>query len=226
MSNVVRLVNGGSIQVRTGVIQGIGPQGPMGIQGTQGLQGEQGPIGEAGPMGQILKKACRFDLLTNQPLTANTDTQLAFGSVPYDELAAHQSDTNFVLAEDGDYQVSIWVRFDDAAATSRELWFSVGSTLIARSSRVAFTGAAFYVDLSYPYRATAGQVINVYARSGTATAISLGGYTMTRMGSGPQGAVGPTGATGATGPTGPQGAAGPSGTASSGFTTYAGLLPH
>ena len=59
MANVVRLVNGGTIQVKTGVLQGVGPQGPRGYVGPQGPQGEQGPVGEQGQIGQILQQATR-----------------------------------------------------------------------------------------------------------------------------------------------------------------------
>jgi hypothetical protein len=35
-SQVTRLESGGMIQIRSGVIQGIGPQGPQGTTGPQG----------------------------------------------------------------------------------------------------------------------------------------------------------------------------------------------
>jgi hypothetical protein len=226
MSNVVRLVNGGTIQVRTGVIQGIGPQGPRGVSGPAGIDGPQGPVGETGPMGQILQFQGRTNVGTNNPIAANTDTSIAFGSVTYDDLGCFTSTSNFTFVAAGDYLLSAWLRFDDAAATSRELWFAVAGTTIARTTRMAVTGAGFYVDLAHPYRATAGQVMNVFARSGTATAVSLGACTVTRIGSGPPGPAGPTGPQGNQGAIGATGAAGPPGTANAGFTKYADLLPH
>ena len=79
MANVIRLVNGGSIQVRTGVIQGVGPQGPRGVQGNQGIDGDQGPQGEPGPIGQILQLQGRTRVATSNVIALNTDTVVAFG---------------------------------------------------------------------------------------------------------------------------------------------------
>lgn len=226
MSNVVRLVNGGAIQVRTGVLQGIGPQGPRGLVGPGGPQGEQGPIGETGPMGQILQMAGRTNVGTNNPITANTDTMMAFGSVSYDDLGCFTSTSNITLTAAGDYLLSCWMRFDDAAAGYRDLWFSAASTVIARSSRGSVAGNPFYANLAFPFRAAGGEVVNVYARAGAATAISQGAMSVTRVGSGPPGVQGPVGPAGSVGATGPAGPPGPAGTANSGFTKYSDLLPH
>lgn len=225
MSNVVRLTNGGAIQVRTGVIQGIGAQGPRGVAGPQGIDGAQGPVGEVGPQGQILKMQARTSVSTNNPIAAATDTLVNFGSVGYDDMQGF-SNTAFTFPADGDYMLSCWLRFDDAAATVRELWFTVASTTIARTSRMAGTGAPFYVDLAFPYRALTGEVANVLVRSGSATGISLGSWSVTRVGSGPPGEAGPVGPQGPVGATGAQGPTGAPGAANSGFTKYADLLPH
>lgn len=227
MSNVVRLVNGGSIQVRTGVLQGIGPQGPRGLIGPQGQQGEQGPIGETGAMGAILQMASRTVIPASNPVAANTDTQIAFGvSGGYDTLSAI-SGVNMVLTAPGDYLLSVWLQFADAASGYRDLWFYNGTNIVARSSRSATLGSACYADLTHVYRAAGGELMSVLVRSSAATSIASGGsWTVTRVGSGPpgptgvQGPIGPVGATGATGP------AGPPGTANAGFTKYSDLLPH
>ena len=226
MSNVIRLTNGGAIQVRTGVIQGIGPQGPTGVAGPQGADGPQGPTGDTGPMGQILQLQGLSKVATNNPIAANADTVLAFGSVSYDDLNCFTSTVNITLSAAGDYLLSTWVRFDDAAASGRDVWFATGSTTIARASRLAGVGAPFYVDLSFPYRAAGGEVVNVLARAGAATGVSLGSITVTRVGSGPPGPAGPQGIQGPVGATGAQGPAGTAGTANSGFTKYSDLLPH
>ncbi len=227
MSNVVRLVNGGSIQVRTGVLQGIGPQGPPGMQGQQGQQGEQGPTGDTGPIGQILQMATRTTVAQNNPLAANTDTQIAFGAGGgYDELSAIKSSTNIGLDAAGDYLLSVWLQFADAASGYRDIWFQTGSTIIARSTRSATAGSACYCDLSHMYRAVAGDIVNVFARSSASTGISMGSWTVTRVGSGPPGVQGVKGDVGPVGATGQTGPPGPSGTANSGFTKYSDLLPH
>lgn len=225
MSNIVRLVNGGTVQVRTGVIQGIGPMGPRGVAGPQGLQGEQGPVGDVGPVGQILQLQARTDVATNNPLSAGSDVTVAFGSVGYDDMSAFTSTSNITLTAVGDYMLSCWLRFDAAAVGVRDLWFLTGSSTIARKSVYAGDATnAYYLDLAFPYRTAGGTVLTVHARSSTASAISMGSVAVTRMGSGPpgpQGAQGPQGSQGAQGPAGP---AGPTGSATSGFTTYAKLI--
>lgn len=230
MANVVRLVNGGVIQVRTGVIQGIGPVGPIGQVGPQGIQGEQGPVGDPGPMGQILQFQGRSDVATNNPLAANTDTVMSFGLVKYDDLSCFATISNVVLTAPGDYVFACWLCFADAAAGTREVWFASTTTgMFARKTvnAPATTASGTYVDLAMPYRsAGGGEVINVLARSGTATGVSLGSLTVTRVGSGPPGPVGPAGPQGQAGAAGPQGAAGPAGTANAGFASYALMLPH
>jgi hypothetical protein len=226
MPNVVRLVNGGTIQVRTGALQGMGPIGPKGPSGPQGIDGPAGPVGEQGPIGQILQKQGRAQVATANALAVNTDTLIGFGSVAYDDLSCFTSTTNITLNQAGDYQLSCWLRFDDAPSTAREIWFMVGSTLIARKSAMAGTGAPFYLDLLYPYRAAAGEIVNVSARAGSATSVSLGNLVVTRIGSGPQGPVGPTGPPGIQGAQGPQGIQGNPGNANSGFVKYSDMLPH
>jgi hypothetical protein len=226
MANVVRLVNGGTIQVRTGVIQGIGPQGPRGVAGPQGIDGAQGPVGEVGPMGQINQLQGKTTVATNNPLAANTNTVIAFGSVGYDDMSAFTSTTNTTLTAAGDYILSAYLRFNDAVAGLREVWFAVGATTLVRTSRQSVAGVPFYVDLAVAYRATAGDVVNVIARSAAATGVSEGALTVTRVGSGPIGPVGVEGPVGPVGATGAQGPPGPPGSANSGFGTYAEILPH
>lgn len=225
MSNVVRLVSGGSIQVRTGVIQGIGPQGPRGVAGPQGIDGDQGPVGPTGPQGQILQLQGMSSVSANNPLSSGADTVIAFGSVPYDDLNAFTSTSNITLTAAGDYLLSCWLRFDAATATKREVWFQTGATTIARKSVIADTGI-FFVDLAMPFRAAGGEVINVHALAGVATGISQGSVSVTRVGSGPPGPIGPQGIQGPIGATGAAGPTGPAGTANTGFTSYALLLPH
>jgi len=230
MANVVKLVNGGAIQVRTGVIQGIGPVGPRGVAGVQGAQGDQGPVGETGPMGTIQAVQGRSNVGTTNALAANTDTVIAFGDIKYDDPSCFYTSANILLRDPGDYMLSVYLAFDDAAAGSRSVWFASQSAvpaLIARTTRQSVAGAPFYMDLTYPYRVLTGnEYVNVLARSSVALNVSSGAITVTRVGSGPKGDVGPPGVQGPNGATGAQGPAGPSGTANAGFTKYADLLPH
>jgi hypothetical protein len=158
-------------------------------------------------------------------LAANTDTAISFGTVPYDDLLCF-SLSAATLTAPGDYLLATWLRFDVGTATTREVWFAVAGTTIARKTVVANATVPMYLDLAFPFRAAGGEVVNVLARSGVATAISMGAWTVTRIGSGPPGPIGPQGIQGAVGATGAAGPAGPSGTANSGFVKYADLLPH
>lgn len=229
MSNVVRLSNGGTIIVRTGVIQGIGPQGPRGVAGNQGSQGEQGPIGEQGPMGQILKRGGLTRVGSSNPVAANTDTVVAFGAPGYDDdLAAFGPGSSVcTLTSPGDYMLSVWLKFDSAAAGSREVWFASAGSTLARASHYTGVAMDFYVNLAFPFRAVGGEVINTLVRSSVATTIAAGGcWAVTMMGSGPVGPPGPEGPQGPLGPQGAKGDPGASGTANSGFAKYSDLLPH
>jgi hypothetical protein len=226
MANVVRLVNGGQIQVRTGVIQGIGPQGPRGVAGPQGMQGEMGPIGPVGPIGQILQLSGRTDISTSNTATAGSDVLVAFGSVAYDDGSWFTSTTNCTLREQGDYMINVFVRFDDAAAGLRDLWLQTGATVIAHNTLYAEAPGQYFLHVSFPIRTLGGDIITTHARSSTASAIAQGSFAVTRMGSGPPGPQGPQGERGPVGATGVEGPMGPVGPASAGFPTYALLLPH
>ena len=228
MANQVRLVNGGTIQVRTGALQGVGPQGPRGVVGPAGPDGPQGLQGETGPIGQILQKQAMTKVSLSIPLTANVDTLVNFGSVAYDDLSCFVTNSNIQFVQAGDYQLSAWMRFDDGPNTLREIWFMVGSFLIARDSRASISGAPFFMSLTCPYRAAAGEIANVYVRAGTATQIAAaqGQVIVTRIGSGPVGPAGPPGIQGVQGIQGIQGDKGDDGDANSGFATYAEMWPH
>jgi len=231
MANVIRLINGGQIQVRTGVIQGIGPQGPIGPTGPQGIDGEQGPQGVPGPIGQILNLGCKTVVNASNPIAANTDTAVAFGAPSYDQWSAFQGSNSVVtLAENGDYLISCWLKFDAVTgATLRDIWFLSGGSIISRSSRTALASTDCYVNLSMPFRVLAApETFQVLVRAGTATTIGVGNghLVINRIGSGPKGDIGPQGLTGATGAQGSIGNTGPPGTANAGFAKYADMLPH
>lgn len=228
MGNSVKLVNGSTIQVRTGVIQGIGPVGPRGAVGETGPQGDQGPIGPTGPMGVIYNQMSRAKLSATNPVAANTDTVLGTFVSDVDAIGINKTQSVFQLvANPGDFMMSCWVRFDDATAGLREVWFLTGATIIARSSRMSVAGAPFYCDLTHPYHSALGnESFSVVVRSQVACNVSDGVMAFNRIGSGPQGVPGPPGVQGVQGPQGGKGDTGASGSASTGFTTYALLLPH
>ena len=87
MVNVIRLNNGGSIQVRTGVLQGVGPVGPPGVAGPQGPEGVPGPQGETGPVGAIMQYLTKARINAPLNLPPNTDALVSFGQVDTGRLA-------------------------------------------------------------------------------------------------------------------------------------------
>ena len=229
--NIIRLVNGGQIQVRTGVLQGVGPVGPRGLIGPPGPDGPAGPQGEQGPIGQILQRQGKWVINSNTPVNPDTDTLVAFQITAYDDFGAATSTTTYELDDIGDYQLNVWLKFGlpaNAADDYREVALnSVTNGELARTSVPATVGRETYVSLSFPHRTTvASEVIRVYARSGDDLALNVtaGALAITRTGSGPKGDPGPQGPQGVTGAQGIQGATGPSGSASSGFAQYADLL--
>lgn len=229
--NVVRLVSGGSIQVRTGVLQGIGPQGPTGPVGPAGPEGPQGPTGEVGPQGAITQMQGRSTISSPTTVAPDSDTLVAFQTVTYDDLSCFTSTTNITLVDIGDYLISAWVQFNlgaDAGDGTRSLWtVSATNGVIGRSSCLAVVDDVTFLNVSMPIRTTVGnEVVNVKARSGDnlSLTIAAGAVTVTRIGSGP---VGPVGPIGPAGPVGPAGPTGPTGATGSGghHATYADLLP-
>ena len=54
-STTRRLASGDVLHIRTGVLQGIGPQGPRGATGQRGEKGETGPQGMPGPTGYVVE---------------------------------------------------------------------------------------------------------------------------------------------------------------------------
>ena len=228
--NIIRLVNGGSIQVRTGVLQGVGPQGPRGLIGPPGPDGPAGPQGEPGPIGQILQRQGKWVVSGNTSLTPDTDTLVAFATTAYDDMGSATSTTTFKLPDIGDYQLNVWLKFGlpaNAADDYREIAFnSVTNGELARVSSPATVGRETYVNLSFPHRSTiADEVIRVYARSGDDATLNVtaGAFAITRTGSGPQGPAGPQGPQGLTGSQGIQGPQGIPGSSGAGYATYAAL---
>ena len=214
MANQVRLINGGAIQVRTGILQGVGPQGPRGLVGPSGPMGDPGPQGPVGPPGSITEVSTKLKVASPQSITADTDVTVAFADVTFDDMSAATSSVNFTLHEVGDYLITCWVKMEKPSNDGdglRALWITseTNGTLV-RDQRLAVADDHTYISLNTVHRSTVvDEVLHVLCRSGDdlALALSDGVLTFTRTGSGP---VGPAG------PTGPQGPAGTPGT----YTTY------
>lgn len=227
MGNVVRLVNGGTIQVRTGVLQGIGPVGPPGPMGQTGPQGQQGPQGDTGPMGAIQNYGTKAIVgAPPVPIGPDADTLVAFSSVQYDDLSAAASSTNFVITTEGDYHFTLWVRFDLPANPgdgTRQLWLTSNMQgQLCRATMMAATDEVTFMHLSWGDRFAIGDTIQCWARSGDdlSVGISAGAMSIQRVGAGMVGPAGPIGPVGPVGPAGPAGPAGPPGAAGTGYLTY------
>jgi hypothetical protein len=220
MSNVVRLTNGTRIQVRTGVLAGVGPEGPLGPVGPAGPDGPAGPPGPPGPIGQILQVQSQARVSGPTAASSGGDTNIAFASVTHDDPGNATSSTVFTAQASGDYLFTAWVGLNTTASFDLYIQSSDDNTIVVRSS---FTG--LYGALSYAYRALSGEQFRVYINPNANVSVSSGAFSMTRVGSGPVGPQGPAGPTGPQGPAGPQGPQGPQGSASGGFATYEDLLP-
>lgn len=230
MANVVRLLNGGQIQVRTGVLQGVGPAGPRGQIGLTGPEGPQGPTGDIGPQGAIIQVQARANVSSTQTVTPDTNTNVAVGTVAYDDMSVFTSSTNFTTLSAGDYLLSAWVEIakgtNNGDGIRKLSWTSNTAGLLAVNSCLAVVDDSTWLTCNTAYRAAANEVLHVVVRSGDDVNVSVtaGAVTITRVGSGPVGEAGPQGATGLTGATGATGPQGPAGSANSGFATYADLL--
>jgi hypothetical protein len=230
MGNVLRLTGGGQIQVRTGVLQGIGPAGPRGLIGPQGPDGTQGPEGPAGPMGQILQMQTKTIIGGVTNIAAAGTSLLAFGSVAYDDMGICASSTNFIFPVVADYLFNATIVFPMTGSSNGVRGVRLVSNIngeVGQGRYPVVANQTMVISLSCPFRTTAeNEMVQVFVDStdNAATVVSAGYAVIARIGSGPQGPVGPQGPQGPIGAQGPAGPQGPAGNANSGFTTYADLL--
>lgn len=230
MGNIIRLTGGGQIQVRTGVLQGIGPAGPRGLIGPQGPDGNQGPEGPAGPMGQILQMQTKTIVGATTNITAGGSSLLSFGSVAYDDMGIVASATNFIFPVEADYLFTVQVTFPATGSSNGSRSVRLVSNIngvLGQDKRPVVANQEMVISLSQPLRTTdVNEMIQVFVDStdNAATSVSAGQAVIARIGSGPQGPVGPAGPQGPIGAQGPAGPQGPAGNANSGFGTYADLL--
>lgn len=229
MANVIKLINGGAIQVRTGVLAGVGPVGPRGPRGNVGPEGPQGPDGPDGPQGGISQYQARANWSANTSVAASTATIVAFGSVAYDDMSVFASSTNMSFSEEGDYMISAYVKFAEpagATAGTRELRvYSLTNTTTMWFSSVNATALddVTYVSIAYPHRVlVADEVMQIRVFQGDNESMNItgGAVVVTRMGSGAQGLRGVQGIQGPIGLTGPTGPTGATGSAGDGYATY------
>jgi hypothetical protein len=230
---VIKVGSGETIQIRTGVLQGIGAQGPVGPIGPAGPVGDQGPQGETGPMGQISSFSSEVTIGGSTALGSGTAGPVAFDTITRDDLGVITSSTTFTAPEAMDLFFSVWVRFalpGDAADGYRQLELRTGSgfsTVLSAVTYPAALGVPTDINFTTTVKAATAQAFQIWGEhnDSLSVATSAGRLAVYRVGSGPAGEAGPEGPVGPVGPVGPAGPAGPDGSASSGFATYADLLP-
>lgn len=233
MGNIIKLDNGSTIQVRTGVLAGVGPEGPRGLVGPAGLTGDPGPVGPVGPAGQITQFASRF-ITGVQSVSASAETAVAFATVSYDDIGVQLSTTSFSAPEGGDYLFDCTLFLTDYGTTGRLIAFIVSSVdgRVGGGQLTLGTGwsGSFVTPLHVGYLARAAvgetfQVKIVADSADTNITVAAGSVlSVTRIGPGAIGPTGPVGPTGPPGPDGPTGPEGDDGDAGSGYSTYADIL--
>ena len=232
-SQITRLESGGMIQVRTGVIQGIGPQGPVGATGPKGETGDQGPQGIPGPTGSVQEFSSYF---TNsaQSVAATTVTSgiptawtnATFGSVIRDELNAQQSTTNYTLQSGADYNGMVQIRFAKPTGNGtgfRAVRVNYPGTDTWYAIQPACVDVVTYVNLPFAVRSTNGStVLTVQVAHNEVSSLSITSMLwINRTGPGVQGIQGEQGPQGPAGPTGSTGPQGPAGSLINNSTTIA-----
>lgn len=221
MSNtIMRISSGDAIQIRTGVIQGIGPQGPIGPSGPRGEtgpQGAQGPIGPAGSVTDYALYATRSasgvgatTVTSNYP---SSWTNLSFDNVVHDDLNAVKSSVNFQFEAGRDYAVSLNARFFKSTGNGsgfRGVQAVYNGAIMSEVIVPAVTLVDTALVLTFGFRCTnAGHVMNFKVAHNESTSINVSGRLWINA-TGP-GVAGPQGATGPAGPIGPPGVQGPIG---------------
>lgn len=225
-TSVTRIVSGDVIQVRTGVIQGIGPEGPTGPQGPQGLDGPQGVQGVPGPMGTIEDYMTYAHSVGNpQAIAANTPTLLNMNTVVRDDPGLISTLTAVVLPI-GVWSIQISTTFVKPAQQNAGGYRKVDIVYDSTVWDTATQNAIPDIDMTFSCRTIIpalvdGLVVNFQATHTDTVAIStVSKFFITKHGPGPQGPAGPTGASGPVGPTGPTGPIGPAGTIVDNTTTF------
>lgn len=231
-SSVTRLESGGMIQIRTGVVQGIGPQGPVGATGPQGEVGPQGAQGVPGPTGGVEQVSSQFTASTQAvALTTVTSnfptayTNVAFGTVVRDELNAQSSTVNFTLDAGSDYAFYVEIRFYKQASVNgtgfRAVQAVYNSVVIADELIPANSLVDTVLRMPFAFRSVSGtNVLNIkVAHNDTASLNITGRLWINQTGPGAQGTQGIQGIQGPQGDVGPQGPIGPSGAIVNNTTT-------
>lgn len=227
-SQVVRVNNGQTVNVRTGVLRGAGPQGPVGPQGPAGPRGDEGPKGDTATIDDSIAT------LWSTTSVAVDNAQwydLALGTIAVDEdILGTATAPAFTVKDSGRYLVTVTVEFGPLTQAGE-----TGS----RMCRIYSSDSAEIIKVIIP-GADAGNTLLVFSDTldlvSTTTYVLQGRSTDTspdaiactyrkvslvRVGAGKPGPTGPQGPAGGQGIQGP---AGPTGSAGGGYTSNDALI--
>lgn len=212
-AQIMRLRNGDTVQVRTGSVQGIGPEGPRGGVGPAGPQGETGPKGDPGPTGYVDESVtmCQATTLL-QPVAPNTVTPVEFPLSMRDDLTLRATNGSFTLPA-GVYYVSANVRIRETEGGNegnRALAVRVGNDVWWEELQPVADGQSQTLNVAgIVYTQREEQLtITIEHTDLQSQFIETARVALCRIGAGaqgPAGVAGERGPVGATGPRGPQG---------------------
>ena len=229
MASVIRVSSGDTIQVRTGVLQGIGPVGPTGPTGPQGVQGVQGVQGEQGPQGALGEYVTLAQNMGLQSIATATNTPVTFDTVAVDEYSAVISTTN-IKPGLGNWYITAYVMFTKqtgnavGARALRIITSAPAVTTVAGMTMAVIPTIPHEITIAAGLRITDPATIiqlQAYHTEGATLQLQNAKLWLCRTGSGPQGIQGIQGIQGPIGPAGPQGPAGPAGAGANKTTTFA-----
>jgi hypothetical protein len=196
-SDIVRLASGDTVQVRAGLVAGVGPAGPIGPVGPQGEMGSQGVPGQpgqtnlfasfiSGPVSATLPVP--VSTWTNVPLPSNTRNDL---------LATPLSQAAFSFTSAGLYLVIARAHFDSDGSTPatgyRELQLVTSSgTVLEHSQAAAVTKAGDSTDVTlvkFINDPGTGTLYNFQVQQDDTTSVNLSDIEVQIVlcGSGPEG---------------------------------------
>ena len=209
-SQVVRLVTGDVIEIRTGAIQGVGPQGNQGIQGEKGDTGDTGPTGATGPTGPegMVREDAAIVTMGSTSIADNTFVALKLTTVEYDPYSWVDNtgaSTKIVLPV-GNYFAMGYVLYSPPAGTGvgyRLMSLLYNNVFVGGQQTPAVTGVSTSVTGSAMFRATSATPyleLKTQHTQGTALSIISARLAVSRIGAGSPGIQGPIGPTGPAGP--------------------------
>lgn len=220
MSGVVKLVNGGTITVQTGVLQGEGPRGPRGFDGKEGpastTAGPPGPPGSVRDYGILVRGVNEVNTpsgnwtVLNWPTTDFID--VIDPSANPQTPAYTQSGNGFSVVETGVYAITAYAMFTDSNSidglrsmglfnTSDASGFPMTATQTTTDQN---SSTITYVTLTTVQKLTANVVYYVAAKSDSSpttqtTKVTSRSLYVVRIGAGPNGKDGKNGEQGAPG---------------------------